>query len=180
MADNLTRKLLSSMGIDQDKIDGIIEAHASTVDALKDARAELEALRTENEQLKKAGGDYAAEKDRADKAEKALADYKALAAASEKRGKVRDAYRALLQAAHVDEKRQDTILKVTDLDKLSLKADGTLDGADQLSESIRTEWADFINTQSTAGSNPATPPGGTRTEDDAFAAIAAAMGIKKE
>ena len=34
----LTRKMLKAMGIEEDKIDQIIEAHSETVDALKDER----------------------------------------------------------------------------------------------------------------------------------------------
>lgn len=34
----LTRKMLKAMGIEEDKIEQIIEAHADTVDALRDER----------------------------------------------------------------------------------------------------------------------------------------------
>lgn len=180
MADNLTRKFLGSMGLDQDKIDAIIEAHSSTVDALTSTRTELEALRTENASLKKSTTDAAAEKARADKAEKDLADFKALTAANEHRGKVETAYRKLAQAARIDEKRLDTVVKWARtegiLDKATLQDDGTLSGADELSKALTDEWADFVTDSSTKGSNPPTPPGGAPADDD-MAAVRAAMGL---
>lgn len=176
MADNLSRKYLVSLGLEANVVDAIIEAHSSTVDALTGARTELEALRSENETLKKSNTDAATEKARADKAEKDLADFKILVAANEKRGKVSEAYKGLLRAANIDEKRLDTILKVTELDKLTLKDDGTLDGADKLTEAIKTEWADFVTTTDTHGTNPQTPPGANAGADD-MAAIRAAMGL---
>lgn len=176
MADNLTRKYLASLGLEQNVIDAIIEAHTGTVEALTAARSELEALKTENTNLKQNATDAAAEKTRADKAVRDLEDYKTIVAANEKRGKVREAYKGLLREANIDEKRLDTVLKVTDLDKLTLKDDGTLDGADKLTETIRTEWADFITASSTRGSNPPTPPSGSPVDDD-MAAVRAAMGL---
>lgn len=178
MADNLTRKYLASMGLEQNVIDAIIEAHTGTVDALTAARTELEALRKDNATLKASATDAAAEKARADKAVKDLEDFKTLTAANEKRGKVRSAYKELLRKASIDEKRLDTVLKVTDLDKLTLKDDGTLDNADKLTEEIQTEWADFVTTSGTNGSTPPTPPAGGGDKDSAdLAAFRAAMGL---
>ena len=180
MADNLTRKYLGSLGLEQDKIDAIIEAHSSTVEALTSARTELEALRKERDSLKQGATDAATEKARADKAEKDLADYKTLVAANEKRGKVETAYRKLAQTARIDEKRLDTVVKWARtegiLDKATLQEDGTLAGADDLTKALTTEWADFVTNDSTKGSNPATPPGGAPVDDD-MAAVRAAMGL---
>ena len=39
----LTRKFLSALGIEEDKVDEIIKAHTETVDALKEQRDELKA-----------------------------------------------------------------------------------------------------------------------------------------
>ena len=181
MADNLTRKYLASLNLEQNVIDAIIEAHTGTVEALTGARTELEALRTENANLKKNATDAAAEKARADKAEKDFADYKTLMAANEKRGRLKTAYRELAKAAKIDEKRLDIVVKAAEstgaLDKLVLKEDGTIDGADKVQEAIGTEWADFVTSTGTHGSNPATPPGGNGGADDDMAAVRAAMGL---
>lgn len=174
---NLTRKLLDSLGITEtDKQDTIIEAYTEKTDALKALQAQLDAATTENETLKKASTDYAAEKARADKAISDLESFKAATAAREKTGKAREAYKGLLRSAGIDEKRFDAILKVTDLDSLTVKDDGTLDRADELADSIKTEWADFITNENTRGSGPATPPAGGGAADD-LAAFRAALGL---
>ncbi len=174
---NLTRKLLDSLGItESDKQDTIIEAYTEKTDALKALQAQFDATKAENDTLKKSGADAATEKARADKAEKDLADFKALTAAGEKRRKVEEAYKGLLRDANIDEKRFGAILRVTDFDKMTLKDDGTLDGADKLTESIQSEWADFIVSSDLRGSTPPTPPAGKPGTDD-LAAVRAAMGL---
>lgn len=50
----LTRKLLRSMGIEDEKIDQIIDAHTETVNALKDER---DGLKDAADRLKKAEAD---------------------------------------------------------------------------------------------------------------------------
>ena len=181
MADSLTRKFLSDLGIEDEKIDSIIDAHVSTVKALTQARADLEAVRKENDSLKKGAGDYAAEKARADKAVKDLEDYRKLVSSREKDAKIEGAYRKLAKDAHIDEKRLDTVVKWARaegiLQKATLKDDGTFDNADKLAEDIKAEWADFVTTDSKAGSKPSTPPGGSGSEADDLAAVRKAMGL---
>ena len=73
---SLTRKFLSAMGIEQEKIDQIIEAHTETVDALKADRdkykeqaGELVGLKDE---LDKAKADYEKMKDDYEAAEEMI------------------------------------------------------------------------------------------------------------
>ena len=64
---SLTRKFLAALGIEQDKIDEIIEAHTETVNALKEEKAmdlsvfvtkdEFGALQKELDALKKSLGE---------------------------------------------------------------------------------------------------------------------------
>lgn len=68
------------------------------------------------------------------------------------------AYRALLQEAGVSEKRLESVLKVSDVDSVELDEKGAIKGADKLTESIKSEWADFIPTTTTQGAQTATPP----------------------
>lgn len=68
------------------------------------------------------------------------------------------AYRELLKAAGVSEKRIPAVLRVSDLDSVELDQDGKIKGADKLTETVKTEWADFISTTTTTGVNPASPP----------------------
>ena len=173
----LSRKFLSALGIEADKIDEIINAHTETVDGLKDelskAKTEagkLPAIQKELEDLK-----AAAEKDGKDpfkvKYEAIKEDFenfKKDIAAKETRATKSAAYRALLKDAGIAEKRIDAVLKVSDIDGLKLDKDGKIEDADKLKESVKTEWADFIVTESTKGADPATPPGNTNVDYDSM------------
>lgn len=173
-----TRKMLKAMGIEDEKIDQIIDAHSETVDALKADRdaykedaAKLAAVQKELDALKAKGDDgYKAKYE----AEKAAHDaLKADIAAKETKQAKTDAYRELLKGANIDEKRIATILRAEapTIDKIELDADGKIKNAEQYTESIKSDWADFIVTQSAKGTNTATPPahGGaasTKTKED--------------
>ena len=173
-----TRKMLKAMNIEDEKIDQIIDAHSETVDALKADRdaykedaAKLAAVQKELDELKAKGDDgYKAKYE----AEKAAHDaLKADIAAKETKKAKTDAYRELLKGANIDEKRIATILRAEapTIDKIELDADGKIKNAEQYTESIKSDWADFIVTQSAKGANTATPPanGGaatTKTRED--------------
>ena len=173
-----TRKMLKAMGIEDEKIDQIIDAHSETVDALKADRdtykedaAKLAAVQKELDELKAKGDDgYKAKYE----AEKAAHDaLKADIAAKETKKAKTDAYRELLKGANIDEKRIATILRAEapTIDKIELDADGKIKNAEQYTQSIKSDWADFVVTQSAKGTNTATPPanGGaasTKTKED--------------
>ena len=173
-----TRKMLKAMNIEDEKIDQIIDAHSETVDALKADRdaykedaAKLAAVQKELDELKAKGDDgYKAKYE----AEKAAHDaLKADIAAKETKKAKTDAYRELLKGANIDEKRIATILRAEApiIDKIELDADGKIKNAEQYTASIKSDWADFIVTQSAKGTNTATPPanGGaatTKTKED--------------
>ena len=173
-----SRKMLKAMNIEEDKIEQIIDAHSETVDALKAERdaykedaGKLAAVQKELDELKAKGDDgYKAKYE----AEKAAHDaLKADIAAKETKKAKTDAYRELLKGANIDEKRIATILRAEapTIDKIELDADGKIKNAEQYTESIKSDWADFIVTQSAKGTNTATPPanGGaatTKTKED--------------
>lgn len=173
-----SRKMLKAMNIEEDKIEQIIDAHSETVDALKAERdgykedaAKLAAVQKELDELKAKGDDgYKAKYE----AEKAAHDaLKADIAAKETKKAKTDAYRELLKGANIDEKRIATILRAEapTIDKIELDADGKIKNAEQYTQSIKSDWADFIVTQSAKGANTATPPanGGaatTKTKED--------------
>lgn len=173
-----SRKMLKAMNIEEDKIEQIIDAHSETVDALKADRdaykedaAKLAAVQKELDELKAKGDDgYKAKYE----AEKAAHDaLKADIAAKETKKAKTDAYRELLKGANIDEKRIATILRAEapTIDKIELDADGKIKNAEQYTESIKSDWADFVVTQSAKGTNTATPPanGGaatTKTKED--------------
>lgn len=175
----LTRKMLRAMGIEDEKADEIIEAHAETVDALKQKAAdagrggeEAEGLRKQVEQLKaelakaQEAGDADGMNAKYEEERKAFEDYKAQVAAKDADRTKRSLYRKLLAETGVDPKRLDAVMRVADLSKVEVK-DGAIQGAEELEKGIREDWADFIPTTSTMGAEPATPPkAGAEPEPD--------------
>lgn len=157
----VTRKYLKSIGLNDDQIEGVIEEHTATLEAVKKeleaAKADalkLESVQKELDELKN-GEDYKA-KYEAEKAahDKTKSDYEA----KENAAKVKEAYRAMLKEAGVAEKYLATVLKATDLSAVKLDKDGKIEGADKLTESAKTEWADFISVTKTEGAKVDTPP----------------------
>lgn len=170
----LTRKLLKAMGIEDEKIQEIIDAHVETVEALKaerdankNAAEELATVQKDLETAKK----QLAEKDtdgsqaEYDKLKKEYDDYKAEVAAKETNAAKAAAYRALLAETGLKgDKLLDTIMKGVDLSKVELDGE-KIKGAEELTKSIKTDWADYIGTVTDQGANVATPPANTGGAD---------------
>ena len=162
----LTRKMLKAMGIEDEKIDQIIDAHTETVEALKkdrdgykekservgDLEAEIETLKDDSKNKWKTKYDALKEEFDGYKEEE---NKKAVKATKQ------DAYKKLLKKAGVSEKRIASVVKVSDIDSLELNDEGNIKGADELEESIKKEWSDFIVKTDERGANTSTPPGNT-------------------
>lgn len=171
----LTRKLLKGMGLTEEQIDTIIEAHTDTVDGLKGDLArykadaeKLSGVQAELEDLKAKGDDGWKEKH--DKVKREFDEYKAEQTQKETKTAKEAAYRELLKSAGISEKRIDSVLKVTDLSSVELE-DGKIKNADDLRKSIKEEWADFVVTTDKKGADTKNPPannGGAMSRDDIF------------
>lgn len=174
----LTRKFLSALDIDPEKIDEIISAHADTVEALKEerdvakkdaekyktdaekfssAQKELEDLKTQGPSLFETR--FNEMKEEKDKLQKEFDDYKSNVDKAEVRRSKESAYRELLKKANISEKRIDKILKVSEIDKLEIDKDGKLKDEENLSKSIKEEWGDFIIQEHQSGASVPTPQG---------------------
>lgn len=163
----LTRRSLKAMGIEDEKIDEIISAHAETVDALKEQRDNYKAQADElakvqqkldeaNKTIKANGSD--AWKVKYDAIKEEYDNYKSDISAKETTRAKQAAYREVLKAAGVSDKRIDSVVRVSDIDSVELDESGKIKGADKLTESIKNEWADFIVSTNTKGADTATPP----------------------
>lgn len=162
----LTRKMLAAMDIPAEKIDEIITAHTETVNAIKEERDSLKAdaeslkdveknLAKANEELEKfKTGDwenkYNTLKNEYDTF-KTDTETKAVKTAKE------NAYKKLLLDAGVSDKRIASILKVSDVDAIKIDKDGNIEDSDKLTESVKTEWADFIVTKQEQGAKTPKP-----------------------
>lgn len=177
----LTRKFLSALGIEADKVEEIINAHTETVDGLKDQLAKVKADADKLPEVQKELDSMkaAAEKDGKDpfkvKYEALKEDfenYKKEVTAKETKASKSGAYRDLLKEAGVSEKRIDAVLKVSDIDSIELEKDGKIKGADKLLENIKTEWADFITSEGKKGVDTPKPPASTgvdlKTRDEIY------------
>lgn len=169
---SLTRKFLSAMGIEAEKIDEIIAAHSETVEALKeqrdsykkdsDALAEVQKKLSDAEEEIKTLSDETKGKADFEKKytdlKKEYDDYKTGKEKEAEDAKIREAYRNLLREAGVSDKRLDTILKVSDLSAVKLDSEGKIEGAEALTETIKKDWSDFIPTLGEKGADTPTPP----------------------
>ena len=167
---SLTRKMLKAMGIEEEKIEQIIEEHAETVNALKQQRDQykvdaekLPGVQKELDDLKEA-----AEKDgenpykaKYEELQQQFDDYKADVTAKETKAKKTAAYRKLLKDAKVSEKRLDSILKLSPVDDVELDDNGEIKDAADVKKKIEEEWSDFIVTEETHGADSNNPPGGS-------------------
>ena len=163
----LTRRALKALGIEEEKIDEIITMHTETVDGLKadvaKYKADAEALPEVQRQLEKAQNDLEAGKKDSWKVKyeaikEEFEGYKSEQTKREARAAKEKAYRELLKQAGVNDKRLDAVLRVSDVDGVELDEKGAIKDADKLTESIKSEWSDFIQTTTTQGANTATPP----------------------
>lgn len=146
-------------------MDEIITAHAEVVDALKADRdkykadaEKLEGIQKEVDDLKAKNGDDW--KGKYEQVKKEFDEFKTATTTKEVRQKKAEAYRQLLKEAGVSEKRIDSVLKVSDIDGIELDDAGKIKDAKTRTENIKTEWADFIQTEQKKGADTNTPPTG--------------------
>lgn len=167
---SLTRKMLKAMGIEDEKIDQIIEEHAETVNALKQQRDQYKVDAEKLPGVQKELDEYkeAAEKDgenpykaKYEETQQKFDDYKAEVTARETKAKKTAAYRKLLKDAKVSEKRLDSILKLSPIDEIELDDKGEIKDAENVKKKIEEEWSDFIVTEETRGAESNNPPGGS-------------------
>lgn len=179
---SLTRKFLSALGIEDDKVDEIIGAHTETVNALKEQR---DAYKADAEKLPGVQKDLddmkaAAEKNGKDAykvkyeaLKEEFEDYKDQQKQKETHARKEDAYRELLKEAGVSEKRINAVLKVSDVDAIVIDDEGKIQDAADLKKSIGEEWADFIVREDIKGTKTPNPPAGSgkvyKTKDEIMA-----------
>ena len=162
----LTRKLLKALGLEDEKIDQIIDAHTETVDALKkerdDAKAlaesageltrERDSLKAEVDRLKQAGGDAA----------KVQADFDAFKAQVEtekaNRSKTAAVKAALKEAGVGRDEFIELLMGKVDLAKVEMDGEKVKDTA--WLEPMKTAYAGCFGKVNEGGLPGANPPGG--------------------
>ena len=161
----LTRKMLKAMGIEEDKIDQIVEAHAETVDALKDklktAEADSEQLKAVQRELNdlKANGDYKA---KFEAEHKAFEDFKNAQAQKEAQTAKEQAARAYFEGKGITGANLDIAMRGAKDEIGSLELDGDkIKDAKALADLVSGTYSGLIVTKTTQGAATATPPTNT-------------------
>lgn len=157
-----TRKFLSALGIEADKIDEIISSHTEVTDGLKNERDKYKADAEKVDEITKERDKYKSEaeknggnSEKYDKLKKEFDDYKAEIKEKETRTAKEKAYRDML-ADVLDDKGITKAVKYAEWDKIELDDDGKLKDASEHIKSVQEEWSDYKLTKSREGSN--TPP----------------------
>ena len=156
----LTRKMLKAMGIDDEKIDQIIDAHTETVDGLKGYKADAEKLADVEKELEtlKAKGDGGFKA----KYEELKADYDKFKAEVENAKTLeakKAAYKELIKDAGLSEKGTEKALKYANWDKIELDSEGKIKDAKDHLKGLKDEWAEYVVKEETKGADTNTPPG---------------------
>lgn len=163
----LTRKFLSALGIEADKIDEIIEAHTDSINALKEQRDSYKAdaeklpeVQKELDALKAKGADGFEKK--YTELKKEFDTYKADITAKELRAQKEEAYKEILKDAGIGAKHVAKVLKYTDWDSVKLDKDGKVEDAKDHIKSVKEEWSELIVSEGRKGAETSTPPAGSQ------------------
>lgn len=166
----LSRNFLKTLGIEPEKIDEIINAHAETVEALKVQIAEgekykedaskLASVTKERDELKEkldgmGSNEY---EEKYNKEHQEFEDFKKKVEEEKTNSNKDKAYRELLRESGIPEKRFDAIMRVTDLASVELDENGKVKDAEKVSEGIKNEWSEFVVTEGKKGASVSNPP----------------------
>lgn len=160
----LTRKLLKGMGLTDEQVDTIIEAHTDTTDGLKadlnkyKADAEkLPGVQKELEALKAKGDD--GWKDKHDKVKKDFEDYKNNQTAKETKAAKEKAVRAYFEGKNIEGANLNLAIRScgAEIDALELDGDNIKDTA-SLDALISGDLAGLVSKTSVQGAKTYNPP----------------------
>lgn len=164
----LTRKMLKGMGLTEEQVDTIVDAHTETVDGLKDKLSQAEekaktadALQQQLDGLKDPSGETY--KAKAERLEKEFSDYKADVTAKASKAAKEKAARAYYESKNITGKNQDIAMRGSrdEISGLELDDDGNIKDTKALDELVGGEFAGLVVKSSTRGAKISTPPGST-------------------
>ena len=183
---SLTRKSLVAMGIEDAKIEQIIEMHTETVNALKNERDEAkekaEQYKSDSEKLSKLQKEYDSLSEQASKPnpykekfeelKKEYDNFKSEQETKAVESKKKELYKALLKEMKVSDKRINAVVRLTDMSKIELNEDGSaIKDIEEQKKNIENEWSDYIVTEDEHGQDTPKPPanGGSGVQTPSFA-----------
>ena len=155
----LTKKFLSDLGIEADKIDQIIDAHTKDTDSLKSERdnykADAEKLADVQKQLDEANKKVTENED----FKIQLETLKTEISAKETAEKKSNALKSLLKEKGYSDRGIDKITKYGGyLDEIELDENGSIRELDKLVKAVESEWSEYKPIESVSYTEPSTPP----------------------
>lgn len=173
----LTRKLLKGMGLTDEQVDTIIEAHTDTVDGLKadvsKYKADAEKLPSVQKQLDdlKAAGDNGYQ-EKYEKEHKAFEDFKANVTAKETKAAKEKAVRAYFESKNITGANLDLAMRGCGEEMAALEMDGDkIKDTKSIDALLSGTYKGLISTTQQKGADPANPPannGGVKTREDIY------------
>lgn len=163
----LTRKLLKGMGLTDEQVDTIIEAHTDTVDGLKADVARYKADAEKLPGVQKQLGDLEVAgdggyKEKYEKEHKAFEDYKSDITAKESKAEKEKAVRAYFESKNITGVNLDLAMRGCGEEMAALELDGgKIKDTKSLDALISGTYKGLVSTVSTQGANPANPPANT-------------------
>ena len=178
----LTRKFLQGLGLTEAQVEAVVEGNEESLKGLKDTISELKDKETKStEEIAKLQKEVEEAKNLAiekegknpwkvkfDALKEEFEGYKTEEQKKATTAAKKSAFEKLLKETGIAEKRIASVVRVSDIDSIELGADGKIKDADKLTENIKSEWADFISTETTKGAETTTPPannGGDGSDD---------------
>lgn len=176
----LTRKMLKAMGIEDEKIDQIVEAHSETVDALKEKlrKAEedsedLKDVQKELDELKKKTTGADDWKKKYDDEKKAFEDYKKEITGKEAAAAKEKAVRAYFEGKGIKGDNLEIAIRGAKDEISGIDLDGEkIKDAKSLDDLISGTFKGLVSKSSTSGAGTGTPPGnsgGKKTKEEIMA-----------
>lgn len=177
----LTRRFLTALGIDADKVDEIITAHSETVDGLKADRDKFKAdaekladVQKELDSLKAKGtDDY---KEKYEKEKKAFEDFKNDITAKETKAAKENAVKAYFEGKNISGKNLEIAMRGCGSEIAAIElSDGKIKDTKSLDDLVSGTFAGLVGTTRVEGAGTNTPPGNgaggkkTMTRDEILA-----------
>lgn len=163
----LTRKLLKGMGLTDEQVDTIIEAHTDTVDGLKadigryKANAEkLPGVQKQLDDLKAAGDD--GYKEKYEKEHSAFETYKADVTAKEAKAAKEKAVRAYFEGKNITGANLELAMRGCGEEMAAIELDGDkIKDTKSLDALVAGTYKGLVSTSRTKGTDTSNPPGNT-------------------
>lgn len=163
----LSRKFLKAMGLTEEQIDSVVEAHRETVDGLQksltaaeDKAKKYDGVEKELNELKAANSGSEDFKIKYETEHTAFEKYKSEIAAKETRAAKETALKAYFEKNNIVGKNQAIALRgiKSELDGIELDEKGNIKDTASLDELVKGDYAGLISTTKTEGAHTSTPP----------------------